>query len=203
MQPLESDLAAYYDQEAEHRAAREPDPRREERREQFASLLLAEGRTRLVEVGTGPGRDAVAFRARGLAVTGVDLSAEHVRLAREAGVDAQVASVHRLPFADDTFDAGWTMSTLLHVPDALFDSALTEICRVLRAGAPLGVGLWGGEDFEGPSEKDEIRPPRFFSVRSHDRLREMLARYGDVERFETWGRGDGGWSYQWCVLRLA
>lgn len=203
MQPRESDLAAYYDQEAARRAARQIDPHRVERRDWFASLVRAEGRSRLLEVGTGPGQDAVAFQACGLTVSGVDLSPAHVRLARGSGVEVSVASVLALPFADDAFDAGWTMSTLLHVPDARFDRALAEIRRVLQPGSPLAVGLWGGEDFEGPSDKDQIRPPRFFSVRSHERLQQMLGRHGDLEQFETWGGGDGGWSYQWCVLRLA
>jgi SAM-dependent methyltransferase len=200
--PHESDLALYYDQEAAERAVRDPDPRRSQRRDEFADRLLAEARVRVLEVGVGPGRDAVALAARGLAVTGVDLSTEHVRLARAAGIDAYVASVLRLPFADGSFDAGWTMSTLLHVPDAAFDEALREISRVLQPGAPLAVGLWGGEDYEGPSTKDRIEPRRFFSVRSHERARAMLARHGDVETFETWGGADGSWAYQWCVLRV-
>ena len=201
---LEADLADYYDSEAAQRAARELDPRRVERRESFVQLLAAERRTRLVEIGTGPGRDATAFLAAGLSVSGVDLSAEHVRLSREAGVDAQVASVHQMPFADDSFDAGWTMSTLLHVPDADFDAALREICRVLRAGSPLAVGLWGGTDSEGRSDRDEIRPPRFFSTRSHDRIQQMLGRHGAVESFQTWTSGPpGSWEYQWAVLRTS
>ena len=203
MQPLEADLAAYYDQEAEQRAGRGLDPRRADRREEFAQLLAAEGRRTLLEVGTGPGRDAAAFLARGMTVSGVDLSAEHVRMARAAGVEAHRASVHSLPFPDDAFDAGWTMSTLLHVPDAQLDSALTEVRRVLAPGAPLAIGVWGGQDFEGPSVEDDIQPPRFFALRSDARLREMLARHGELERFETWpGSGANSWTYQWCVLRV-
>jgi SAM-dependent methyltransferase len=142
--------------------------------------------------------------AAGLLVAGVDLSPEHVRHCRAAGVDAHVASVHRLPFADDAFDAGWTMSTLLHVPDADFDSAMREIRRVLRAGSPLAVGLWGGSDWEGSSVKDTIRPPRFFSSRSDERIRNMLSRHGTIERFETWApEASSSWWYQWCVLRVA
>ncbi|HET9946049.1 MAG TPA: class I SAM-dependent methyltransferase, partial [Actinomycetes bacterium] len=117
MNPLEADLAAYYDQEAGERAERDLQPRRVEHRAAFLDLLAAEGRRTLVEIGTGPGVDARAFLAEGLAVSGVDLSPEHVRRAREAGVDAVVGSVLDLPYADGSFDAGWTMSTLLHVPD--------------------------------------------------------------------------------------
>lgn len=212
MSSLDTDLAAYYDQEAAQRAARTLDPRRVEQREEFADQVVSEGRRRLLEIGTGPGRDGACFMARGLAVSGVDLSSEHVRRARAAGLDAYVASVLNLPFADASFDAGWTMSTLLHVPDADFDAALSEICRVLTPGAPLAVGVWGGRDSEGPKEDDEIQPPRFFSFRSHERLLKMLGRHGTVERFQTWpaaaragesGLVDTAWTYQWALVRTS
>jgi SAM-dependent methyltransferase len=200
---LEADLTSYYDQDAARRAGREVDPHRVRRREAFADLLVAEGRHRLLEVGTGPGRDASAFLARGLSVSGVDLSSEHVRLSRAAGIDAHVASVQRLPFPDSSYDAGWTMSTLMHVPDSGFDAALGEICRVLVAGSPLAVGVWGGTDAEQLKSDDEIQPPRFFSLRSDERLQEMLGQHGQVEEFETWaGPAARSWAYQWCVLRV-
>jgi len=95
-------------------------------------MLAAEGRSRVVEVGTGPGRDGAAFIQAGLQVAGVDISSEHVRLARAAGVDAVCASLFDLPYALSSFDTGWTMSTLVHVEDARFHAAMDAICSVLR-----------------------------------------------------------------------
>ncbi len=203
MDRLEADLAAYYDQEANERAVREIDPERAARRDWFASLMHAEGRTSVLEVGTGPGRDAAVLLTQGLSVSGVDLSSANVARCREAGVDAYVASIHEMPFDDDAFDAGWTMSTLVHVPDAHFDDALRELRRVLVAGAPVAVGLWGGADAEGRKLDDTISPQRFFSFRSDSRARQMLARHGHVERFDTWPTDPPGqWTYQWCLLRV-
>ncbi|MGY2081118.1 class I SAM-dependent methyltransferase [Modestobacter sp. SYSU DS0657] len=105
-------------------------------------------------------------------LSGVDLSPQHVALCRAAGVDAHVAPVRALPFGDASLDAGWTMSTLLHVPDAELDQALTEIRRVLRPGAPLAVGVRCGADVEGPLASDAFDPPRFVSSRSPGRLVE-------------------------------
>ena len=201
MDQLEADLARFYDQDAEDRAVRERDPRRVECQESFARLLLAERRRSILEVGTGPGRDAQAFMAHGLKVSGVDLSAEHVRLCAAAGVEACLASVHHLPFPDDTFDAGWTMSTLIHVPDAEFDAAMREVRRVLTAGSPLAVGLWGGSDSEGIRVEDDIHPRRFFSKRSNERVQTMLAEHGSLEQFDTWSPGGQG-TYQFAVLRV-
>lgn len=201
---LEGDLAAYYDQQAGQRAARELNPQRVTYRDQFLSLLRAEGRRTVLEVGTGPGQDGAAFIAAGVQVAGVDLSQEQVRLARLAGVDAQRASVFAMPFPSRSFQAGWTMSTLVHVPDDRFGAALDEIAARLVDGAPLAVGLWGGLDYQGPSDRDTIQPPRFFSLRSHERARRMLGRIGRVERFEIWQRAAStDWQYQWAVVRIS
>jgi len=198
---LQSDLATYYDQDAATRAARTLDPARVEWRAGFAQLLAAEGRRSLLEIGVGPGHDARAFSDAGVTVTGVDLSPQHVRVCRERGIEAYVASVLNLPFADHSFAAGWTMSTLLHVPDADIDAALAEVARVLQPGAPLATGLWGGLDWEGTSDEDDTEP-RFFSLRTDERLRDIVGRHGSVERFDTWAGHGTSWTYQALVLRL-
>lgn len=205
MSEEESDLARYYDQEAPVRAARAGDPHRVARREDFIALLSAEQRTTVLEVGTGPGKDAAAFVTAGRRVVGVDLSAAHVQLARVNNVDAVIASVRALPFPSGLCDAGWTMSTLLHVPNAAFDSAMREICRVLRPGAPLAIGLWGAAaDREGINDRDTIVPRRFFSYRTDQRVRSMLEPYGEIERFDSWASAFAAdLTYQFCVLRLA
>ena len=96
MDRAETALAAYYDHEAQARSNRALDPRRIVLRDEFVAMLAAEGRSRVVEVGTGPGRDGAAFIQAGLQVAGVDISSEHVRLACAAGVDAVCASLFDL-----------------------------------------------------------------------------------------------------------
>jgi SAM-dependent methyltransferase len=200
----EQDLITYYSNEIQARIERElPEPR-VARRTAYLNQLRAEGRDTVLELGCGPGRDGEAIAAAGFTYTGVDLSPASVAACRELGLHAEVASVLDLPFDDATFDAGWTMSTLLHVADEDLDQALQEITRVLRSGAPLAVGLWGDvragervwEDGKG------YGPGRFFSIRSDDGLREVLGRYGAVEQWMTWD-DDQVMHYQWAVLRLS
>lgn len=62
-----------------------------------------------------------------MAPVGVDLSIAHARLARSNGVASVRASVLALPFPAHRFDSGWTMSTLVHVPDRDFDQAMSEL----------------------------------------------------------------------------
>jgi SAM-dependent methyltransferase len=198
-----SHLVAYYDNEVKVRAARELPPQRVAHRAEFVELVMSEGRGSVLEIGSGPWRDGQGFTDAGLAYVGVDLSPIAVAHCRSRGLQAVVASVLRLPFRNSSFDAGWTMSTLLHISDARLDQALLEIRRVLRPGAPLAVGLWG--DLTGREGMwDDGRgfgPPRFFSIRTDEAVRRALRRLGVLERWVTWST-DGSLHYQWAVVRL-
>lgn len=199
----EQDLIAYYTGELQSRVDRDLPGPRVARRTAYLEQLHDEGRGTVLEIGCGPGRDGAAIAVAGFTYTGVDLSPASVEACRALGLHAEVASVLELPFADATFDAGWTMSTLLHVADEDLDQALGEIARVLRPGAPLAVGLWGDvtasehvwEDGKG------YGPGRFFSIRPDDGVRSVLEQYGEVEQWATWD-DDRAMHYQWAVLRL-
>jgi SAM-dependent methyltransferase len=199
---VERALVAYYEQEASDRAKRPIDPQRVEARTRFITRLDGR-RPRILEVGVGPGRDAVSFVAKGIPVVGVDLSVEHAQLAGSTGVHAVVGTVRRLPFGNSAFGALWTMSTLMHVPNEAIADAFVELRRVLAPGALAAVGVWGGPDGEHHRGIDVFDPPRFFSLRSDERWRSLLSTLGSVEDFEIWGRrGDDFW-YQWAVVRTA
>ena len=199
----ESDLISYYTNEVQARQDRELPDSRVRVRAAYLHQLDDEGRPSVIEIGCGPGRDGEAFAAAGFAYTGVDLAPASVEACRSLGLDAQVASVLELPFEDATFEAGWTMSTLLHIADADLDKALAEIVRVLRPGAPVGIGLWGDEVGGERVWQDEsgFGPGRFFSIRTDSVMREALARHGTVEQWLSWRDGDGPMHYQWAVLR--
>ena len=91
---------------------------------------------RVLEVGCGWGELAEWIaRDTGAEVVAVDLSSRMVELARERGVDARVADVQQLPFADGEFDLVVAAWMLYHVPD--LDRGLRELARVLRPGGGL------------------------------------------------------------------
>lgn len=198
----DDDLIAYYDAEAlgGHRTA--VGEYRHALRDGFARLLTDEGRRRLVDVGAGPGLDAQAWRRDGFGVIGLDLSGANCARMGAVGVTGVAGSLYAMPFRDGSFDALWTMSTFVHVPHHRFDEAIREMLRVVRPGAPLGIGTWGGHEYEGVPAFGHLRPYRFFSLAAHDRWRQMLDRHGVVERFEVHDPHAGdGWQYQFAVLR--
>lgn len=82
--------------------------------------------------------------ARGAKVTGIDVAPAIVAdaVARNPGLDAVVADVRSLPFAEASFDVVFSGSTLDHFESAAdIQTAIGELRRVLRPGGTLILTL--------------------------------------------------------------
>jgi SAM-dependent methyltransferase len=103
---------------------------------------------RVLDVGTGKGRLALAAALKGARVTALDLSGEMLGDAHRAAQDAHViigltlADAESLPFPDHSFDLVSCVEGLMHFPDA--GGALREIARVTKPGGMviLSVTNW-------------------------------------------------------------
>lgn len=189
----------FYDSELEQRARRPLGDDRERQVRDFVARCLSERRARVLEVGCGAGRDGRFIADAGLAYSGIDLSPVGARVCRDAGLAACAGSALALPFADNTFDAGWTMSTLMHLPGDGMERALAELGRVLVPDALLDVGVWG-KDAEGAWFDAH---GRYFRHRTDDDLQDLLRTVGEVEAFATWDYLDeGGAHYQCARVRI-
>jgi SAM-dependent methyltransferase len=105
----------------------------------FASRYVA-GKS-VLDLATGIGYGAARLRNGGgaAAVTGADISAEAIAVAREqyggSGVDYRVVGGGPLPFADGCFDVVVSLETIEHTPDP--GGFVSELRRVLKPGGPL------------------------------------------------------------------
>jgi len=98
----------------------------------------------LLDVGCGPG-SITAGLAKVVApapAIGVDIQPALVARAqaaahRPANLRFEVADLHRLPFADASFDAVFANGVLMHLSEPM--RALSEVRRVLRPGGIVGV----------------------------------------------------------------
>ena len=200
--PIRSELREFYEGEAAARSRGPASGRRVEMRSDFIALLRAERRHTVLDIGAGPGTDAHAFTAAGLRYVGLDLATGNARLARDRGHDVVPASLFEPPFRPASFDAGWSMSTLMHVPVDEFHTAMRSALAPLRGGAPFAIGLRGGPEREFRSPPDEHGRRRLFSLRPARMNRAMLAEHGTVEQWQEWAAGPADWEYHACVLRV-
>ncbi len=118
--------------------------------ERVVAGLSLPARARILDAGCGSGRNMVEFARHGT-VTGVELSATSVGLARERGVGEVVeGSVLEMPFEADSFDLAASLDVIEHLQDDI--AALRELRRVVAPGGALLVTvpayqwLWSGHD---------------------------------------------------------
>lgn len=197
------DLRAYYEAEARLRLRGELSARRVTLIDGFVELLRTERRTSVVEFGAGPGADGERFTAAGRSYVGVDLAHGNGRLAAARGVHVVQGDVAALPLRTGAFDAGWSMSTLMHLPADRVPVAARQMAAVLRPGAPLLVGLWGGDGTDLIGEGRIEGQRRLFSLRTFERNAELLSAAGPIEWASTWDLAPDEWPYHVFRIRAA
>jgi SAM-dependent methyltransferase len=112
----------------------------------LAELVGFTGTERVLDVGSGLGGPSryLAWHY-GCRVSGVDLTAEFVRVAemltRLTGlvdkVDYRQGNALSLPFESDSFDVAWSQNAAMNIADR--DRVYREMCRVLRSGGKLAL----------------------------------------------------------------
>lgn len=197
-----ADLRAFYEREAEARTRAELRSRRRDIQAAYLELLAREGRHSVLDIGAGPGLDGAGFVAAGHRFIGIDLARGNGVLAAERGLTVVQGSITALPIRPGSFDAGWSMSTLMHLePDDVI-TAVDQTVQALRPGAPFSIGLWGSEDevvtFDGV---DPPGPRRVFHLRSFGHNRSLLAAGGIVESTERLEALADGWDYHLFRVR--
>lgn len=99
--------------------------------------LAGSGPGEILDAGMGPGRLCAELERRDWTVSGVDISAEMVVLARDRLPHVRdrlvQARIEALPFPDSSFDAVIATGSLEYVLD--LPACLRELARVLRPGA--------------------------------------------------------------------
>ena len=130
---------------------------------------------RILDLGSGPGRDSQFFKEKGLNPLCLDISPEMIKLCQEKGLEAQVGDLEKLPFEDSSFDGVWAYTSLLHVPKNKFGEILTKINNILTPQGIFYLGMKEG-DFEGMVKSEKYgESERFFSLYRDSELRKILS----------------------------
>lgn len=152
---------------------------------------------RVLEIGSGGGRDALAMEELGLRVRRTDVTPAFVALLQEQGYEADLLDplVDDLASPDGAYDAVWANASLLHVARADLHAVLARLASVTRAGGALLVAVKEG-DGDGWSTHGSITSRRHFTYWRAEALGQVVADAGwtDVEvrsglegkRSESW-----------------
>lgn len=105
---------------------------------------------RVLDVACGTGNTALMARARGAAVTGLDLTPELLAVAQKRAADEgygditwKVGDAEDLPFSDGSFDVVVSSCGLMFAPDQ--QKVANEVARVTKRGGRIAIQAWTGE----------------------------------------------------------
>ena len=139
---------------------------------------LPEG-ARVLEIGSGGGRDAALLDALGVRVRRTDVTPGFVTVLREQGHQAEVLD----PLTDDLadpagpYDGVWANASLLHVARPDLVTVLDRLRVVTRPGGVLRFSVKEG-DGEGWSTHGSVAAARHFTYWRAGPLREVVAAAG-------------------------
>jgi SAM-dependent methyltransferase len=197
-----SELRNTYDSQAENRNAHNISDWKSVERQRFLEELQQAGKTSLLEIGSGPGREGKFFQNQGLQVICTDLSSNMVALCQAKGLEAHVMDVLSLDFPEASFDSAFSLNAMLHVPKADIDEALQKIRHVLKLSGLFYLGVYGSSEFEGIWAEDDYDPPRFFSLFTDQDMLRLVSRYFELVYFrQVRYNSDGRYHFQSTIWR--
>jgi ubiquinone/menaquinone biosynthesis C-methylase UbiE len=98
---------------------------------------------RILEIGCGTGCDLLQFAKHGAIATGVDITEEHLRLARERVrtlAEVEQADARQLPYENATFDYVYSHGVIHHSDNPR--KIVEEIMRVLKPGGRFNIHVY-------------------------------------------------------------
>lgn len=145
----------------------------------------------VLEIGSGPGRDARWLEDRGLQVRRTDVTSAFVDLMRADGYAADVVD----PLVDDLggpYDGVWASAVLLHLQRAEMPVVLARLRGATKPGGVFAMSVKEGDGAQW-STHGHVAGPRHFTYWREPELREALVAAGwlvDRVAHETGPRGD-------------
>lgn len=141
----------------------------------FTSELMGK---RVLNIGSGTGRDSEILRERGLNVVCVDAATEMIKMTKRLGFESVKADFRRLPFPESSFDGVWAYTSLLHVSKQDARDVIKDIRKLLKPKGIFLIGMREGE-FEGEVERKGWEGSnRFFIYYTEGELTEMITSCG-------------------------
>ena len=143
--------------------------------QKFATSLPGK---RILNVGSGSGRDALLLRDIGLDVVCPDGSESMVKMTSDLGFDSHLADFEDIDFRSATFDGIWAYTSLIHIPKVESESVIRVLHTLLKPEGVFAIGVIDGEAEGEVERKTTPGVRRYFKNYHKQELREMVEQQG-------------------------
>ena len=143
----------------------------------FLNLLPDFGR--ILDLGCGSGRDALAFKNMGYQIEAMDYSAELVKQASDlTGIEVRLQSFYDLDEID-TYDGIWACASLLHCERHRLVDVLQRMIQSLKANGVIYMSFKYGD-------QDREKDGREFTDLNEQQAGELLDHFNQVSLAKQW-----------------
>ena len=133
---------------------------------------------KVLNLGSGSGRDAVLLRKRGIEVVCLDASGEMVKRTRNLGFKSIKQDFTKLSFNEGEFGGVWAYTSLIHIKKDKAREVIKRIRRILKPGGLFLMGAIEG-GFEGFVERGSMPGVKlFFKYYTRGELNKMVLPLG-------------------------
>lgn len=178
---------------------------------------------RVLDLGAGIGRHALAFAGMGVEISALDAAPGSVSAIRSSAkvagavIDARLGMMTDLPFDDASFDHVLSWNVIYHGDEGVVRQSVTEIARVLTPGGtimctmlsarrlPVENARAKGKEisrntwvFDGPGDK--VHPHYFCNARD---LLELFSGFEVLSLVDREHETPGSWHWHLLAERLA
>ena len=143
----------------------------------FLNLLPDFGK--ILDLGCGSGRDALAFKNMGYQIEAMDYSAELVKQASDlTGIEVRLQSFYDLNEID-TYDGIWACASLLHCERHRLVDVLQRMIQSLKANGVIYMSFKYGD-------QDREKDGREFTDLNEQQAGELLDHFNQVSLAKQW-----------------
>lgn len=116
-----------------------------ERRYEFSRFLELINGTKILDLGSGSGDNALYFVKKGYDVDCLDISENLLEFCKKKGLPTIKADIENLNLEKSKYDGIWSVASLLHIPKTKIRNVLNDISEILKEEGVLHICLKKGE----------------------------------------------------------
>ncbi len=139
--------------------------------------------SRILDAGSGSGRDTLAFRQLGHDVIAMDASIEMVNATRRTAGEPVFHSTFLEFKTEEKFDGIWACASLLHVPRSELSVTFKRLLQMLKDDGVIFVSFKKGQT-------EQVRNGRFFNDMTEEQLREHMYLVRGLDLKSVWETDD-------------
>lgn len=144
----------------------------------FVKLLPS--KAKIIDIGSGSGRDAKIFTHLGVEVIGIDFCTNLIQHARKYAPDVafHIMDIESISFPYASFDGSWAGCSLTHIPKKNITTVLKKIYLILKDNSYfyLTIKKGTGEALEKDTRYGDFK--KFWSYFEKDELKKILEESG-------------------------